>query len=180
MNTSESTAVRSAAWLSLTDRIEYYHLSGVVLAGTFALMTLGSYTSAIGAGLSCPDWPTCYGSWIPFLHPGIVSESPYTALQIFAEWAHRGLAMFVGIGILLTAVVAYRRRNHPIVRWPAITALALLPLQVLLGGLTVTEALEPLIVTSHLAVAMVIVLSLCTTTVAAYLLDASGRDRLFR
>lgn len=53
--------------------------------GTYVLMILGAYTSAIGGGLSCPDWPMCYGTVVPFLNPEIIANSPYSVLQIFAE-----------------------------------------------------------------------------------------------
>jgi cytochrome c oxidase assembly protein subunit 15 len=59
-------------------------------------------------------------------------------------------------------------RQHRLVVWTALLALALLPGQVLLGGLTVTEKLEPVIVTSHLATATLILVALATTTVAGW------------
>lgn len=152
------------------SRLGYRHLASVTLVGTYVVMLLGAYTSAIGAGLSCPDWPTCYGTWIPFLRPEIIASSSYSALQIFAEWAHRGLAMLVGFLILGTAIAAWRtHRDHPIVVWSAILAIGLLPVQVLLGGLTVTRSLQPVIVTTHLGVATLIILSLATTTTVAWI-----------
>ena len=151
-------------------RLGYSHLAGVTLVGTYVVMLLGAYTSAIGAGLSCPDWPTCYGTWIPFLQPEIVASSPYSALQIFAEWAYQGLAMAVGFLIFGTAIVAWRtHRDYPLVVWSATLAIVLLPVQVLLGGLTVTQDLQPFIVTTHLGVATLIILSLATTTLVAWL-----------
>ncbi|MUV61806.1 hypothetical protein GJ634_14410 [Halobacterium sp. CBA1126] len=154
----------------------YVHFSAITLIVTFLVMILGAYTSAIGAGLSCPDWPMCYGTWVPFLHPDIVVTSSYSALQIFAEWAHRGLAMIAGLLILGTALGAWLRyREVVIVKWSATLALILLPIQVLLGGLTVTANLQPIVVTSHLGVAMVILLSLLTTSLTSYLRQKTGR-----
>lgn len=34
--------------------------------------------------------------WIPFRQHILIAESPYSTLQIFAGWAHRGLAMRSG------------------------------------------------------------------------------------
>jgi cytochrome c oxidase assembly protein subunit 15 len=134
------------------------------------VMLLGAYTSAIGAGLSCPDWPTCYGTWVPFLQPDIITNSPYSAPQIFAEWAHRGLAITAGVLIAGTAIGAWvAHRNTPIIRWSATAALILLPFQVILGGLTVTADLQPIIVTTHLGVAILILLCLLSTCLIAYL-----------
>lgn len=163
--------------VSLEGRLSsasYYRFSGAVLVGTYVLMLLGAYTSAIGAGLSCPDWPTCYGTVVPFFNPEIVASSPYTALQIFAEWAHRGLAMIMGFAILGTAVAAHLLEKPPIVRWSATVALVLLPIQVILGALTVTENLKPIIVTAHLGTAILILLGLATTTIVDWL-DSRGR-----
>ena len=155
---------------ALESRIHYHHLSGLTLVITYVVMLLGAYTSAIGAGLSCPDWPTCYGTWVPFLQPEIIAESPYSALQIFAEWAHRGLALTAGFLILGTAVAAWRiHRDQPLIVWSAIAALVLLPTQVLLGGLTVTQNLKPIIVTTHLGVATLILLGLLTTFLVGWL-----------
>jgi heme A synthase len=157
---------------SLSSRITYSHFAGVTFILTYVLMLLGAYTSAIGAGLSCPDWPTCYGVWIPFLHPEIMAKSPYSAVQIFAEWAHRGLAMVVGFLILGTALAAWRsQRNRPVVTWSATFALVVLPIQVALGRFTVSTFLEPVIVTAHLGTAVLILLGLVVTTVSAWLYD---------
>jgi heme A synthase len=98
--------------------VRYRHIAGFTLLVTYIVMLLGAYTSAIGAGLSCPDWPTCYGTWVPFLQPEIITNSPYSALQIFAEWAHRGLAMMAGVLIAGTTLGAWMtHRNTPIVKY---------------------------------------------------------------
>lgn len=154
----------------LVSALAFHHLAGVTTALTYVVMVLGAYTSAIGAGLSCPDWPTCYGTWVPFLHAGIVANSPFSALQIFAEWAHRGLAFVVGLLILATAVAAWRfQRDRSLVVWAATLAVVLLPVQVYLGRLTVTELLAPAVVTTHLGVATLVLLCLLTATLASWL-----------
>ena len=171
-------ATRLPVARSVVDRVAYHHLAAGTLVGTYVVMILGAYTSAIGAGLSCPDWPACYGTVVPFLHPEIIADSPYSALQIFAEWAHRGLAMVVGLLILSTALLAWRTRRRPLVVGSAVAAALLLPLQVVLGGLTVTELLEPAIVTSHLATATLILVALTTTTVVSWVSDSRSENRV--
>jgi heme A synthase len=149
--------------------LTYGHLAGLTLIVTYTVMLLGAYTSAIGGGLSCPDWPTCYGTWVPFLRPETIANSPYSTMQIFAEWAHRGLAMIDGLLIAGTAIGAWQfHRTNALPKWSATIALVLLPIQVLLGGLTVTEALQPVIVTTHLGIATLILLSLLTTVLTTY------------
>lgn len=160
---------RSLLPLSVETRVRLHHLASVTVVGTYVLMVLGAYTSAIGAGLSCPDWPTCYGTLVPFLHPELIASSPYSALQIFAEWAHRGLAMVVGLLIATTALLAWSTQDSPIVVGPAIAGALLLPVQVVLGGLTVRGSLEPIVVTSHLATAILILLLLSVTAISSWL-----------
>ena len=167
---SAPTAKTSQTLLGL--QVPFHWLAGSTLVATYVVMLLGAYTSAIGAGLSCPDWPTCYGTVIPFLHPAIVADAPYSAWQIFAEWAHRGLAMIAGLLILGTAIAAWRtQRDRPVVVWSATSALVLLPIQVALGRFTVTRLLQPVIVTAHLGTAVLILVGLTTTTLAAWLYD---------
>jgi heme A synthase len=169
--------LRSVVRRPFEGRLAFHHLASVTVVGTYALMVLGAYTSAIGAGLSCPDWPTCYGTAVPFLHPEIIAASPYSALQIFAEWAHRGLAMVVGVLVVATAIVGWSRHSRTLVVGPAVVAALLLPVQVVLGGLTVTESLQPVIVTSHLATAILILLSLTVTAVGSWLLTERPPER---
>jgi heme a synthase len=107
-------------------------------------MALGSATRVMNAGLSCPDWPLCYGTLIP---------SSQMNLQVFLEWFHRVVATSLGIGTLaLVALAFWQRRALP--KWfpkAAIGALVLVICQGILGGLTVTEMLRFEVVTSHLA-----------------------------
>ncbi len=53
-------------------------------------------------------------------------------------------------------------------------AVVLLPLQIILGGLTVTKKLQPVIVTSHLATAILILVALTTATVTAWIRNESN------
>jgi heme a synthase len=108
---------------------------------TVALMALGSATRVMNAGLSCPDWPLCYGTLLPHMN-----------LQVFLEWFHRLVAASMGFGVItLVSVTVWRRRELP--SWTPgamAVALALVLVQGLLGGLTVTELLRFDIVTAHL------------------------------
>jgi len=73
---------------------------------TFCLIVLGAWVRATGSGLSCPDWPTCYGHWLPL--PGEIPPSVgYSYAQVMLEWLHRLIAgVILGPLILLIALVA--------------------------------------------------------------------------
>lgn len=124
---------------------------GLVI-GLLALTALGGIVRVTGSGLACPDWPACYGAVVP---SGDFGE--FAAHQVWLEWTHRLVAAIVGLIILGYAMVAWvRHRDRFRVWFPAALAIPMLALQVVLGGLTVTERLEALIVTMHLATAMLI------------------------
>jgi cytochrome c oxidase assembly protein subunit 15 len=80
--------------------------------------------------------------------------------------------MVVGFFILGTVLAAWQfRRTQSVVVWSATFALVALPVQVALGRFTVTALLEPVIVTAHLGMAILILLGLTVTTVSAWLYD---------
>ena len=56
-----------------------------------ALIVIGGATRVMEAGLACPDWPLCYGTFLPLKHMN---------LRVFLEWFHRLDAFFVGLLIL--------------------------------------------------------------------------------
>ena len=86
--------------------------SGVAIALTYAVIVLGALVRATGSGLSCPDWPTCYGHWVPL--PGEIPESAgYGYFQVMLEWVHRLLAGFVlGPLVVLIGGLAWRARRR--------------------------------------------------------------------
>ncbi len=132
---------------------------------TFGLMLIGGYVKAIHAGLACPDWPTCYGKWLP----PWPEDAAYDTHQIASEWVHRLVASLLGPLLLTFAWLTWRTKEAtPGVRYLPVSAIGVLGIQVILGGLTVTEGLKPLIVTSHLAGATAFFGMMLITTVLLY------------
>lgn len=120
---------------------------------TLALMALGSATRVMNAGLSCPDWPLCFGSVVP---------KHQMNLQVFLEWFHRIVASSVGgFMIALTLAIVWFRRQLPTwLPWASLGGLTLVVFQGVLGGLTVTQLLRFDIVTAHLATGLLFFSSL--------------------
>ena len=136
---------------------------GIVL-GLLALTALGGTVRVTDSGLACPDWPGCYGGVVPSGDFG-----NYAAYQVWLEWTHRLAAALMGFVIIGYAFYTLRRwRHRPGVWVPAAAAIGMLALQVVLGGLTVTERLEAAIVTAHLAVAMLIVLLMTSSWLGTF------------
>ena len=142
-------------------------------ATTYFLILVGGLVRASGAGLGCPDWPRCFGSWIPPLSaaelPAQFDASQFNPTLMWTEYLNRILGVTVGFLILATLIVAYRHhRRTPRVFWPTLAAFLLVGFQGWLGGVVVQHELAPWIVTVHLIVAIVIVSLLLYATVYAF------------
>ncbi len=149
--------------MNILRRLTGFQRAGLaLLLALLALTALGGIVRVTGSGLACPDWPGCYGAVIP---TGDFGE--FAAYQVWLEWSHRLAAAIIGLLILAYAVYAFRRQPRAV--WlPAALAIPMLALQVILGGLTVTERLEALIVTLHLAAAMLIVMLIAASWLGAF------------
>jgi heme a synthase len=114
----------------------------VLVVLTYALIVLGALVRAHGAGLACPDWPLCFGRWVPEMD-----------LRVAFEWSHRVLAGSVALGFLALAAATWRRtRAGDPVRRVLGVGIALLAVQIGLGALTVWHLLAFWTVTSHLLI----------------------------
>jgi cytochrome c oxidase assembly protein subunit 15 len=139
---------------------------------TYALILVGSLVRASGAGLGCPDWPRCFGSWIP---PSSIEALPpqfdpalFNPTLMWTEYLNRLLGVTVGFTIFATTISAWRHhRRDPHILWPTVVAFLLTGYEGWLGGRVVAHELAPWIVTAHLVVAIVIVLLLVYATVYA-------------
>jgi cytochrome c oxidase assembly protein subunit 15 len=141
------------------------------VAMTFLLMVLGAWVKANGAGLACPDWPSCYGSYFPpfpsIENGGAYQGHPvaYTQAQELYEWTHRAVVglIIVPVAALALAAGTDRRFTKELRALPAL-AVGIYVLQALLGAVTVVTGNPPWATTLHLATA---VLWFFTLTVAA-------------
>ena len=136
---------------------------------------------ASGAGLGCPDWPRCFGSWIPpasaaDLPAGFDPRSSIPTLM-WTEYLNRLLGVTVGFSIFATLVSALAASSPtPRILWPTLAAFLLVGFQGWLGGVVVQHELAAWIVTVHLLVALVIVSLLLYATVYAFFGDSDARS----
>jgi heme a synthase len=123
-------------------------LLGAVIA--FGVVVLGGYTRLSNSGLGCPDWPGCFGHIAP---TGSAEHyaSDADVRKAWVEMIHRYFATTIGIVCILIAAFSIRARREPGARVAfSLLLLALVVIQGILGMLTVTWLLKPLIVTGHL------------------------------
>jgi len=138
--------------------VRFRRLLAVTSAMTFGLILLGVYTGAIGAGLTCAGrWPFCDG-WLGLFPANWAS---------FVEWFHRFVAMVTGFAILGSTVAAWRGDYSRGIKYATGVALAVLPVQVLLGANTIFNYGAAAQVLHH-AAALTILTALVTATAWAY------------
>ncbi len=123
-------------------------LIGAILC--FGVVVLGGYTRLSDSGLGCPDWPGCFGH----VAPTGSAEHYATESDVRKAWVemiHRYAASTLGLLIVIIAAFSIHARQERGVSVAfAIVLLALVVFQGILGMLTVTWLLKPLIVTGHL------------------------------
>ena len=145
---------------------------------TLTLIVWGGVVRATGSGDGCPDWPTCFGSWVP--------RWEYHTL---IEYAHRALGVISGLLAVVLAVVGVvelvrARRGHPSATprgavWMAVALVPLFGVQGALGGAVVNSALDPAVVTLHFGLAMIVLAVLVAATTLAFEGDERAGDHAY-
>lgn len=89
-------------------------------ATAFALVVIvfGAFVRLSNAGLSCPDWPTCYGqaTWPGHEHEieranAAFPERPFETHKAWREQVHRMIAGTLGVLVFALALIAVHRRR---------------------------------------------------------------------
>jgi cytochrome c oxidase assembly protein subunit 15 len=129
-------AVRRWGWASVVANI------GIVVTGGLVRLT--------GSGLGCPTWPQCTDQ----------SYVPHSALGIHGaiEFGNRMLGFVVAVIAIGTWLVVMRYRPVRTDLRRLATAAALgIPLQAVIGGISVLTGLNPWIVSAHFLVSPLII-----------------------
>ncbi len=99
-------------------------------AWVFVLVTLGAFTTTIGAGMAFADWPLSNGSINP--------HGWLTEIDKFAEHSHRLSGMMMGFITLPLAIAIHRTEARAWLRQLGWWALGIVIVQGLIGGTRVT------------------------------------------
>jgi heme a synthase len=91
----------------------------------FLLLVWGNMVAGLKAGLACPDWPLCHGKVLP----------PFR-WDIYMEFLHRVIAAVASLFLLAFAAQRYRAYRGA-ARGVPVLALALLALEIGMGGAVV-------------------------------------------
>lgn len=133
-------------------------LAWLTAALALVVIVFGAFVRLSNAGLSCPDWPTCYGelTWPTQSHEiananAAFPDRPVETDKAWREQVHRILVGGLGVAVFALAVWALIRRRElgGFTLVPCFAALFIV-FQALLGMWTVTLKLLPIVVTAHL------------------------------
>jgi len=121
-----------------------------------ALVVTGGAVRLTGSGLGCPTWPTCTGSSItPIAHQ---------AQGTLHSWIEFGnclltIALVIAAVVALVATVKWSstRADRRRVRWIAIWQVLGIFGQAILGGITVLTKLNPIPVSGHFLLSIVLI-----------------------
>ena len=149
----------------------FRRLGVLTIFAVYFVILVGGVVRASGAGMGCPDWPTCFGQWVP---PTSEAELPANYHEIYAargyentafnpvktwtEYTNRLIGVTIGFCIFLTAWSSrhYLKADKSIF-YLAVSVFLLVGFQGWLGSAVVASNLKPLMITLHMLLALFIV-----------------------
>ena len=139
------------------------------------LVFVGGVVRSTGAGLGCPDWPKCFGLWIPPTH---ISEVPdkywndplssvngqiiFNPVKTWIEYVNRLIGVVIGFSIFLQFVFSVLYGPTKVAKRFSLLALILVLFEGWLGSKVVSSDLKPLVISLHLFVALILGFALLT------------------
>ncbi|WP_338814700.1 COX15/CtaA family protein [Bernardetia sp. Wsw4-3y2] len=152
------------------------------IIAVYLLILVGGIVRSTGSGMGCPDWPKCFGQYVP---PTDISELPedyktifavqgreiadFNAVHTWIEYINRLLGALIGLFILITAVLSVSFwKKDKIITLLSILALIGVLIQGWLGAKVVSSDLHEGMITIHMIMALVIVGLLIYTVVRSY------------
>ncbi|PJA26136.1 MAG: hypothetical protein CO189_12335 [candidate division Zixibacteria bacterium CG_4_9_14_3_um_filter_46_8] len=159
----------------------FWRFALMATVATYLLIFIGGVVRVSGAGLGCPDWPKCFGRWLPPTNmdqlPPNIDPSQFNFTLAWIEYFNRLCGVAVGVLILITAIWALKSfRKFPKILYPALAAAVLVALEGWQGGILIALELQPLAVTIHAVLALIIVSLLIYLTAQAYYLENAPRN----
>lgn len=120
--------IRVAAWVMLIAQ------AGIIFSGGIVRLT--------GSGLGCTDWPKCT--------PDSLVTTPEMGIHGLIEFGNRTLAVVLAmIGVVIFLMLWKSRKQRPDLFWLNLGLLAIVPVQAIVGGITVWTKLNPWVVAGH-------------------------------
>jgi cytochrome c oxidase assembly protein subunit 15 len=164
----------------------FLRLGILTIASIYLVILAGSTVRASGAGMGCPDWPTCFGQWIPPTDEAQLpadyhevyaargyADTNFNPVKTWTEYTNRLIGATAGVLILL--MLLHSRgflKIDPGIFWWSLAAFLLMGFQGWLGSAVVASNLRPVMITFHMLMAFLI------QCILIYTVTRSQRERL--
>jgi cytochrome c oxidase assembly protein subunit 15 len=144
------------------------------ILGTYLVILAGAIVRGTGSGLGCPDWPRCFGQWIP---PMDISELPedykniykiagktiadFDPFKTWTEYLNRLLGVVLGILVTALFLLSFKVRQYEKnIPWFCGGLFILIVIQGGVGAMVVSTHLKPFIITIHMFLAILLLFGL--------------------
>ena len=149
---------------------------------TYLLIFVGGMVRVAGAGMGCPDWPKCFNRWIPPTSidqlPDYIDPAKFNIVLAWIEYCNRLFGAVVGITITMTAFYALKDYKHiSRIKWAALAAFFLTLVEGWLGAVLVHTVLNPITITLHLLLALIIVMLLLYAAQESYYIENPDTEK---
>ncbi len=130
-----------------TARKHFHRIAWLAVALALGVIVFGAFVRLSNAGLSCPDWPTCYGQATWPTAPADAADHaaseirPFDDTRAWREQVHRMLAGSLGVLVLVLALVAAARKRFGVAQVLAASALVACSIPMYMRGQHVQAAL---------------------------------------
>ncbi len=118
----------------------FHRIAWLAVALALTVIVFGSFVRLSNAGLSCPDWPTCYGraAWPTAANQAIdhaaTAIRPVEPHKAWREQFHRMIAGLLGVLVLTLALLSARKRRYGVLQIIAAAALVALAIPLYMRG----------------------------------------------
>jgi len=158
----------------------FYKTSIITVILLYILVLIGGFVRITKSGDDCPDWPKCYGSWIPpFSIEDIPENFNPTQDKVYGSWIeyfNRLFGVILGISMIFTFYKSiYIFKIDKIIFYGSLTSLLLIIIAGWFGGqiaqnIDGTNVMYQHSVSIHLYIAILTIISLVYTTNRSFLL----------
>jgi cytochrome c oxidase assembly protein subunit 15 len=153
-----------------TNQINRFHnIVLVTLISIYLVILAGGIVRSTGSGMGCPHWPKCFDSYIPPVEesdlPADYKEiykvqghpAEFNVYKTWTEYGNRLIGAIAGLIVVYQCIYAIRfLKSKPKFFWFSLLLAFLMGSQGLLGAKLVSSFLAPLLITLHMAVALII------------------------